>query len=116
MFADQIDIDANTQHRAERRAEAVEAERDRLIGTPEFDPFTVDHMAEALSEVPAVDLMRASREFKQAAVAAGGGVLYYAIHNYWQRLAEKEAEETILRACQRCFGSGCRSCQDDQGE
>lgn len=101
--------------RGERRFEATERERDRLMTTPEFDPFTVEHLAEALAELPAVDLARTSAQFKETAVAAGGGVLYYAVFNYWQRRAMKEAESIIAVSCPKCFGDGlaCPSCDED---
>ena len=98
----------------DRRRTAVDRRAAELLAA-DFNPYTPEHVAEAMGELSGEVINRIAQSFEQVAVSAGGATLYYAIHNYWHRRAEAQAAAEIAGAsCARCYDEGCPSCNGDQ--
>lgn len=102
---------------AVRRDEAIDERIEYLMREgSEYDPFSHDHIAEAISEV---DLTEVAELIASDRISEVGAALKKQVRGYWEVLAMDEAERQIdnelADACQHCYGYGCRHCDEDYG-
>ena len=102
---------------AEAREDAVEARMEELMEKgQEYYPFSIEHLAEALSEMSRKEFDRLSQFLTEpGGLQKAGAVVSVAVETYWEEQARKQAEKDVdgeWDSC-RCHGRGCRRCQED---
>ena len=93
---------------------AIEARAEELTKQGcAFYPFSEHNFSEALSES---DLRETAWLFQQGLTLLAGMKTQLVVTEYWKKLARNQAEQDIENECSKCFGAGCRHCNDEHFE
>lgn len=102
------------EDRAEAYAEFLEKRTEELMQEGQvFYPFSEQNFCEALSES---NLSEIAWLFQQGMTAIAGLKTSLVVNDYWKKLANSKAETEAETECRKCFGAGCRHCNEEPNE
>ncbi len=99
-----------------KRDEAIKEKIKELL-SDEFNPLQTDNWIIGLAESDATLLLMVRDALVEEDPIKASTLFLSAVTKYWKHIARQSAEREIDSAyCQKCYDTGCPSCDPDFGE